>query len=39
MIPVWRGLALGLGVVLSATCHAGSASIAKNGLGAAQAHG
>jgi len=37
MIPIWRGLAFGFGVVLSAACHADGALIAKNGVGAAQA--
>jgi cytochrome c553 len=37
MNPIWRGFAFGLGVVLSATSHADGASIAKNGVGAAQA--
>ncbi len=37
MIPVWRGLGFGLGFVLSASCHADGASIAKAGAGAAPA--
>ena len=37
MNPIWRGFAFGLGIVLSAACHADGASIAKNGMGAAQA--
>lgn len=37
MISIWRGFAFGLGIVLSAACHADGASIAKNGVGAAQA--
>ena len=37
MIPILRGIALALSAVLSATCHADGASIARNGVGAAQA--
>ncbi len=37
MISILRGFAFGLGIVLSAACHADGASIAKNGMGAAQA--
>ena len=37
MIPIRRAFVLGLGIVLSAACHADGASIAKNGVGAAQA--
>jgi cytochrome c553 len=37
MISLWRGFGLGLGVVVSATCHAEGASIAKSGVGAAPA--
>lgn len=37
MISILRGFAFGLGIVLSAACRADGASIAKNGLGAAQA--
>lgn len=37
MIPIWRGLGFALGVVLSATCRADGAAIAKAGTGAAPA--
>lgn len=37
MIPFWRGICFGLGVVFSASCHADGASIAKTGGGAAPA--
>ncbi len=37
MISNWRGFAFGVGMLLSAICHADGASIAKNGVGAAQA--
>jgi len=37
VIPTRRGFVLGLGIVLSSVCHADGASIAKNGVGAAQA--
>ena len=36
-MPLWRGFAFGLGVVLSATCHADGAAIARSGAGAAPA--
>ena len=37
MTLIWRAFAFALGAVLSAACHADGASIAKNGVGAAQA--
>jgi len=37
MISICRGFAFALGTVLSVTCHADGASIAKNGMGAALA--
>ena len=37
MIPTWRGFVFGVGLMLSAACQADGASIAKNGVGAAQA--
>lgn len=37
MIAVWRVVGFGLGVVLSASCHADGASIAKTGAGATPA--
>jgi len=37
MISIWRGFAFGVGMLLSATCLADGAAIAKNGVGAGQA--